>query len=153
MEITIGSATGQNLFLMMYAVCVSATLTTTLPSMFNYGVGAIFTEGIGVFIIRAIFMGLFFVFSSMSFIFGFNYCGSISTKGFISSSLYVLIIIIISMSPWFCDHLARIIVSPFKRKVQIRERKFRYVDLVFVCIYLVIVGCLLLAQKILSSIL
>lgn len=148
MIFSINSNIAQNLFLMLYALCLGATISVVLPSMFNYGVGIIFKENLINFLIRAIFMGLFFILNSITFLLGLYFIGDNNVIGFVNTTLYVFIIIIISMSPWFCDHLARLLLFPARKKIQLREEEFKYVDVVFIAIYIFLLGVLLLLWRI-----
>jgi hypothetical protein len=150
MNFSININAAQNLFLMLYALCVAATISLILPSMFNYGVGIIFKEKFKIFFIRALFMGIFFFLSSITFVLGFYFIENNSASGFFSTVLYVFVIIILSMSPWFCDHLARLILFPARKIIELREKEFKYVDIVFVSIYLFLLSCLLIIWKLIG---
>lgn len=137
MNFTINVPVAQNLFLILYALCVAATLNVTLPSMFNYGVGIIFKENFKIFLIRVLYIVIFFFLISVAFVLGYYFVGNNTSNGLFNTILYVFVICILSMSPWFCDHLARLLLFPFRKVVELREKEFKYVDIVFVCIYFV----------------
>jgi hypothetical protein len=151
MSFQIESRVGENLYLVMYALCAAKTLDVTLPAMFPRGVGVLSVEGKRNLIIRGMYMLTFFVLCSLSFIVGFVFCNSASPSGFAPCSLYIFIICILSMNPWFCDHLARILFYPAKRWVQIREPQFKYVDVLFVGIYVPLVSLLWLFWNFVTS--
>lgn len=142
MDLSINVTVAQNLFLMLYALCVAATLNEILPSMFSYGVGIIFKENFKIFFFRVIYIGIFFFLISLSFIAGYLFVGNNTACGLLSTSVYVFIICILSMSPWFCDHLARLLLFPVRNIIKLREKKFKYVDIVFVVIYVTSIGIL-----------
>ena len=79
-------------------------------------------------------MGLFFILNSIAFVLGLHFIENNKASGFVTTTLFVFIIIIISMSPWFCDHLARLLLFPVRKIIELREKEFKYVDIVFVAI-------------------
>lgn len=143
----ISTSTAENLFLILYGLCLAAVTTTTLRAIFPYGVGHIFTEGVPKFLIRAAYIFFFLLLCSVAFILGLQFCKTASPRDFISSAVCVLLIMFLSLSPWFCDHLARIFFLPANKTVKIRESKFKYVDVVFVIFYLLFLAILFLGWK------
>jgi hypothetical protein len=76
-----------------------------------------------------------------------QFCSATAVKGFTRSAVYTLVICFLSMSPWFCDHLARLVLLPARREIQLREPQFKYVDILFVGIYLAVFTVLLVLWR------
>lgn len=138
----------ETLFLVMFGLCLSFATYNVLKSICPYGVGHVLKEGLWVFIVRASFVAVMFCFASFCFIFAIRFCAKVKPDGFIGDFLNVLTILLLAMSPWLCDHIARVIFLPFQSMAIIREEEFKYVDFLFVLIYGLALGALFLLRAV-----
>ncbi len=123
-------------FLVMFSFCLGAAATNAVESVVPYGVGHIMKEGTVHFGIRASFFGVMIFLSAICLLLGIRLCQRMEPRGFVGDLLNVLVLILLGMSPWLCNHVARLPFLPFSSGATIREEEFKYVDLVFTGIYL-----------------
>ena len=134
------------LFLVMFSLFLGFSITNVLKAIFPYGVGHVIKEGLAAFFIRAAFIGVMFCLVATVLVLGLRFCGTVEPSQFVGDILNVLVLMMMAMAAWLCDHVTRILFIPIQKKVNIREKEFKYVDIIFVVIYLGIIGSLLLAR-------
>lgn len=145
------SSTAETLFLVMFGVSISFSANNVITEIFPYGVGHILKEGGKSFFIRASFVGIIAILWSICLVASLKFCKTITPDiGFTYDVFTVLLLLLLAASSWLCDHIGRVIFYPFRKIVNLREKKYTAVDLLFVIIYFVTVLILFFLRKFVS---
>jgi len=139
--------TAEILFLVMFGVSISFSSNNVIMGIFPLGVGHLLNNGVKAFILRALFVGLTATLWAVCLVISLKFCKTIRSNGLIYDVLTVLILLLLSASSWLCDHIARIIFFPFRKTITLREKKYSSVDILFVLIYFIAAGLLILIRN------
>ncbi|MBW8001215.1 MAG: hypothetical protein FVQ80_04255 [Planctomycetes bacterium] len=139
------------LFLVMFGISLSASVTNVFKSIYPYGVGHVIKDGFAVFLIRVSFIAIMVGLSSLGFVLSLKFCSNVESKGVILDFINVSTILVLAVIPWLCDHITRILFLPFSRFVTIREVEFEGVDVFFIVIYLMLIGAIYLIHHLWES--
>ena len=132
------SNTAEILFLVMFGVSISFSANNVITEIFPFGVGHIIKEGGKSFFIRACFVGITAILWSICLVVSLKFCKTTKPdNGFAYDVLTVLLLLLLASSSWLCDHIARVIFYPFRKIVNLREKKYSAVDLMFILIYFI----------------
>lgn len=134
------------LLLVMFGISLSASTTNAFMAIFPFGVGHVVIERVSVFLIRASFMAIMVMLSSLGLILALRFCNKVEPKGVILDFINVVTILVLATIPWLCDHITRFLFLPFNNVVTIREEGFKGVDIIFVVMYLVLIATLYLIR-------
>lgn len=130
-------SSAENLLFLFYGLCFSVSAGTQLATIFPRGIGQIHDSGIKDTLLRAVLTSMYMISNAFFLVFAiFLVKHFLLYNNFLSSGVSVLFITFLSLGPWFCDHLSRFVFDlPFKTK-WIRERQYRFVDRLYIIVYL-----------------
>lgn len=143
----------ENLFVVMFGLCFAWMGTQMLQDIMALGVGEIYAHGVTTFMVKALIVGLTFILSSIAFVNVVVYCNKIKCESTLVSYINVLIVMVFSASPWACYHVARIVIRPFAENMYPWAGCLNNVDVIFISLYVPIVGITFVIRKLMIYIL
>lgn len=136
------------LFVVMFGIFFSLMASVMINHVMPGGVKVIFNLGFWKFIARAAILGLTVILSGILFTHIYAFVNALETDGdSITRYLQVLLVIVLSASPWACYHIVRILLRPLAKEVIKWEGVLINIDTVFLIFYFSVVGILLLFYK------
>jgi hypothetical protein len=134
----------ENLFVVMFGLCFAWMGTQMLQDIMALGVGEIYAHGVATFAVKALIVGLTFILSSIAFVNIVVFCNKIKCESTLVSYINVLIVMVLSASPWACYHIARIVTKPLAKDLYPWAGWLNNVDVIFIALYVPIVGIMLI---------
>ena len=136
------------LFTVMFGLCFSIMATQMIKDIMNIGVGTIIRKNLLIFIGRAGIIGLTFILSGIAFVHIYDYIDKFPGEGnLINKYIQVFLVIVLSAIPWTCYHIVRIGFHPFAKNLIVWDHLFFNVDIIFLCLYIPILGGLILFSR------
>ena len=136
------------LFVVMFGIFFSLMATVMINHVMPGGVKVIFNLGFWRFVNRAAILGLTVILSGIMFTHIYAFVDGFRTdSSLIGRYLQILLVIILSASPWACYHVVRILLRPLAKDVIRWEKVLINVDTVFLLFYISILGILFLLYK------
>ena len=137
------------LFVVMFGLCFSLMATQMIKDIMSIGVGTIIRNNLGDFIGRAMIIGLTFILSGIAFVHIYNFIDKFPGSGnLISKYIQVFLVIVLSAIPWTCYHIVRIGFHPFVNDLIVWKHIIFNVDVIFLCLYIPILGVLFILSRI-----
>ncbi len=122
------------LYTVMFGLCFSWMGSQMLKDILPLGTGHL-KVGIASFILRSAIIGTTFILSAITFLISISWCQNIKKETAIIDIFNIILVILNSLSPWLCYHIARILLKPFSGSLYKWDGYVNNVDVLFVLFY------------------